>query len=192
MSWWALSSLIVSPTAVYDMPSSTSFAGLDVHLVGNQARGIRPVGRLSGGVDPELRFAGLAELGFVVAVQTEEVADVRAGLKGRATYVRRDYPVPFGMQVDEEVRSGAVPVGLFFAELAWTPDAPAVIGGEFGFGPWGGVAAECWELADPPNRCIEWPVGFVVSAYARKTFKSGFTLSASAGLHSRIAVGYAF
>lgn len=195
----AIAGVVVGPAFHSDRPSAVVAAGLDIAVVAEHTKGFRPVGRAFGGAEPFERGRGSLtyEIGGMVVVPSEDTAVIRVGLVARGTRLQRTVPLPLQTErrTDNDQRFGVVPAGLFRAELAWTPEAPVVIGMEAGMSAWLPVLSSCEDLAVSSDRlfvCSTWPAGVTASLRARKTFRSGLTLQASAGTHIMASVGGVF
>lgn len=199
----AFAGVVVGPAFTSDRSAGVAAVGLDLALTAEHDKGFRPVGRVFGGIEGGVQALGEApatttlELGGLVVVPSEDTAVIRLGVKARGTRLQRPLPLPLQTTrlTGNEQRRGLVPAVLAVVELEWTPERPIVVGLEAGLGSRGSSRPECLDLEVSPERlasCLIWPSGITASLYGRKTFRSGLTLSASAGTHVMGSIGWTF
>lgn len=196
----AMAGTIVGATGTADVAVGQTLTGLELAALGDQTQGFRPHIRVLAGVDLVDRApTGTTELGFTgVAPSENTAATIRAGVFARIDHLIRDRRIAlqFGSTDQGTARYGMALAGAAMAELAWTPEAPLVVGAHLGFGHWQGVLPDCLavdRLPDElPEGCIAWPVSIIGGAYVRKSFRSGLTLRASVGTTFEVGVGYRF
>lgn len=190
---FASASVVVGAAAVNDAASAHTFVGVDLSLYADQTKGFDWFGRAAIGWGPlGSGPGGVTEFGgMVVTPSEEENVIIRFGAGFRGVHLVRDLqlPVQSNNRPTGENRHGIIPSAFLNAELAWTPDAPFVIGAQLGMGVWGSQLAECGESLTS-QECVEWPLGIVASATVRKVFPNGLTLHGHIGTYSSLGVGW--
>lgn len=194
----ALAGTLVGLAGTGDVATGQGLIGAEVSVLGDQTKGFRPHGRLLVGLDPfDILPTATTELGFTGVAPSENVT-IRAGMFARVDHLLRRnlVAIQVGSPDPGQVRYGVALGAAALAELAWTPDAPLVLGGHLGFGHWSAVRPSCLTGEDVPNElddnCRAWPVSILGGIHLRKSLKNGLTFRANVGTTFEVGVGYRF
>ncbi|MCB9673959.1 MAG: hypothetical protein H6737_02525 [Alphaproteobacteria bacterium] len=185
--------VVVSAAGLYDTPSEQSLVGVQAHLTCEAQKGFCWTGRLAAGFDVRGNgFGAITEIGGLAVIPSVEVADIRFGVGLRGVHIQRDLPIVLQWETaTKPLRWGMVPQVFLQGELAWTPEAPLVVGATVGASPWAGIDPTCQD-EDDPQVCASWNTSFVASFWGRKTLKNGLTFQAGFGTLIEGSVGYRF